>query len=144
MKEPRHEDAVGTDRFSTKAGVNCRSVILWGVRHRTNVLTIPFTMGGVVNLTTRLQRTSLHDDFIVNQTTLGATDVSEYLDGKLSAHTIGSLLGIGDGGGRHPPDQLGENYDSPPAHGYALRFIVRLSSSASQRSHRLVPSSPYT
>jgi iron complex outermembrane receptor protein len=53
-------------------------------------------MGGVVNLTTRRPGDKPARDFIVNQTTLGGTDVSGYLDGKLSAHTSGSLLGMGD------------------------------------------------
>jgi iron complex outermembrane receptor protein len=53
-------------------------------------------MGGVVNLTTRRPGDKPVHDFIVNQTTLGGTDVSGYLDGKLSAHTSGSLLGMGD------------------------------------------------
>lgn len=53
-------------------------------------------MGGVVNLTTRRPKDKPARDFIVNQTTLGGTDVSGYLDGKLSAHTSGSLLGMAD------------------------------------------------
>ena len=53
-------------------------------------------MGGVVNLTTRRPGDKPARDFIVNQTTLGGTDVSGYLDGKLSARTSGSLLGMGD------------------------------------------------
>jgi iron complex outermembrane receptor protein len=53
-------------------------------------------MGGVVNLTTKRPGYKPARDFIVNQTTLGGTDVSGYLDGKLSAHTSGSLLGMGD------------------------------------------------
>ncbi|WP_213803236.1 TonB-dependent receptor [Granulicella sp. dw_53] len=53
-------------------------------------------MGGVVNLTTRRPGDKPARDFIVNQTTLGGTDVSAYLDGKLSPHTSGSLLGMGD------------------------------------------------
>ncbi len=53
-------------------------------------------MGGVVNLTTRRPGDKPAHDFIVNQTTLGGTDVSGYLDGKLSTHTSGSLLGMGD------------------------------------------------
>jgi outer membrane receptor for ferrienterochelin and colicins len=52
-------------------------------------------MGGVVNLTTRRPGDKPARDFIVNQTTLGGTDVSGYLDGKLSPHTSGSLLGMG-------------------------------------------------
>jgi outer membrane receptor for ferrienterochelin and colicins len=52
-------------------------------------------MGGVVNLTTRHPGDKPARDFIVNQTTLGGTDVSGYLDGKLSPHTSGSLLGMG-------------------------------------------------
>jgi iron complex outermembrane receptor protein len=53
-------------------------------------------MGGVVNLTTRRPGDKPARDLIVNQTTLGGTDVSGYLDGKLSARTSGSLLGMGD------------------------------------------------
>lgn len=53
-------------------------------------------MGGVVNLSTRRPEDKPARDFILNQTTLGGTDVSGYLDGKLSAHTSGSLLGMGD------------------------------------------------
>jgi iron complex outermembrane receptor protein len=53
-------------------------------------------MGGVVNLTTRRPGDKPARDFVVNQTTLGGTDVSGYLDGKLSARTSGSLLGMGD------------------------------------------------
>ena len=53
-------------------------------------------MGGVVNLTTRRPGDKPARDFIVNQTSLGGTDVSGYMDKKLSAHTSGSLLGMGD------------------------------------------------
>jgi iron complex outermembrane receptor protein len=45
------------------------------------------SMGGVVNLITRRPGDKPIRDFIVNQTTLGGTDVSGYLAGKLSAHT---------------------------------------------------------
>ena len=53
-------------------------------------------MGGVVNLTTRRPGDKPARELIVNQTTLGGTDVSGYVDSKLSAHTSGSLLGMGD------------------------------------------------
>lgn len=53
-------------------------------------------MGGVVNLTTRRPGDKPTRDFIVNQTTLGGTDVSGYLDAKFSSHTSASLLGMGD------------------------------------------------
>lgn len=54
------------------------------------------SMGGVVNLITRRPGDKPIRDFIVNQTTLGGTDVSGYLAGKFSAHTSGALLGMGD------------------------------------------------
>jgi outer membrane receptor for ferrienterochelin and colicins len=53
-------------------------------------------MGGVVNLTTRRPGDKPAREFIVNQTTLGGTDISGYLDNKLSAHISGSLLGMAD------------------------------------------------
>ncbi len=53
-------------------------------------------MGGVVNLIARRPGDKPVRDFIVNQTTLGGTDVSGYLSGKLSAQTSGSFLGTGD------------------------------------------------
>jgi len=53
-------------------------------------------MGGVVNLITRRPGDKPMREFIVNQTSLGGTDVSGYLDGKFSAHSSGSLLGMGD------------------------------------------------
>lgn len=53
-------------------------------------------MGGVVNLITRRPGDKPIRDFIVNQTTLGGTDVSGYLARKLSAQTSGSFLGMGD------------------------------------------------
>lgn len=54
------------------------------------------SMGGVVNLITRRPGDKPIRDLIVNQTTLGGTDVSGYLAGKLSAQTSGALLGMGD------------------------------------------------
>jgi iron complex outermembrane receptor protein len=53
-------------------------------------------MGGVVNLITRRPGDKPIRDFMVNQTTLGGTDVSGYLAKKLSAQTSGSFLGMGD------------------------------------------------
>lgn len=53
-------------------------------------------MGGVVNLTTRRPQDKPAREFILNQATLGGTDVSAYLDGKLSNHTTGSLRGMGN------------------------------------------------
>ena len=53
-------------------------------------------MGGVVNLITRRPQNKPIRDFIVNQTTLGGTDVSGYLAGKLSAQMSGAFLGMGN------------------------------------------------
>jgi iron complex outermembrane receptor protein len=53
-------------------------------------------MGGVVNLITRRPGDKPIRDFMVNQTTLGGTDVSGYLAGKFTPQMGGSMLGMGD------------------------------------------------
>lgn len=53
-------------------------------------------MGGVVNLITRRPGDKPIHDFIVNQTTLGGTDVSGYLAGKFTPKVSGAFLGMGD------------------------------------------------
>lgn len=53
-------------------------------------------MGGVVNLIARRPRDKPIRDFIVNQTTLGGTDVSGYLAGKFTPKVSGAFLGMGD------------------------------------------------
>lgn len=53
-------------------------------------------MGGVVNLISRRPDDRPVRDFVVNQTTLGGTDVSGFLEGKFSPQLGGALLGSGD------------------------------------------------
>jgi outer membrane receptor for ferrienterochelin and colicins len=53
-------------------------------------------MGGVVNLITRRPGDKPIRDFVVNQTTLGGTDVSGYLAGKFTPKVSGAFLGMGD------------------------------------------------
>jgi len=53
-------------------------------------------MGGVVNLITRRPRDKAARDFIFNQTTLGGTDVSAYVDRRISSQVAASLMGTGN------------------------------------------------
>jgi iron complex outermembrane receptor protein len=53
-------------------------------------------MGGVVNLITRRPGDKPIRDFMVNQTTLGGTDVSGYLAGKFTPQMGVAMLGMGD------------------------------------------------
>jgi len=53
-------------------------------------------MGGVVNLISRKPGDKPTRDLIVNQTTLGGTDVSGFLEGKFNSQLGGALLGSGD------------------------------------------------
>ena len=53
-------------------------------------------MAGVVNLISRRPRADPVHEFLVNRSTLGATDASMFLASPLSPHWSGSLLGGGD------------------------------------------------